>query len=406
MFQPEALQSLVRSQRPGFSLDQAFYVSEDILELEIDRFLGRQWIAVGHVSEIPRRGDYFVFEAMNASIIVTRGANDSVHALHNVCRHRGAKICESPRGHASLLTCRYHGWSYRMNGELAHWRQSPPGLEPAQFSLRACAVSIAHGIIFISLDPDRAPAPEALWNHTCTLWSRFDLASCKVAATATYCIRANWKLGVENNLECFHCLPCHPEYTAANAFVRADENVSAKVVNDFQRYREQWAAQREAQGVPDRAALVEVAGQITRAHVSPLAPGWLTGSADGKGIAPLLGIIKGYDESVTTGCFGFLTYLAAMCDYALLVTYVPRTARSTDVTLRWLVRADAREGVDYDPARLRWLWEQTTLQDKDIIELNARGVATRGYAPGPYSMLESMSADFVARYLKLMVVAP
>ena len=112
--------------------------------------------------------------------------------------------------------------------------------------------------------------------------------------------------------------------------------------------------------------------------------------------------MTGYDESVTTGCIGFLSYIAAMCDYALLATYVPRSAEVTHVVLRWLVRGDAREGVDYVPAKLRWLWNETTRQDKSIIELNSAGVATRGYVPGPYSTLESMTADFVARYLKLV----
>ena len=70
--------------------------------------------------------------------------------------------------------------------------------------------------------------------------------------------------------------------------------------------------------------------------------------------------------------------------------------------MKWLVRSDAREGVDYDPDKLRWLWDETTKQDKSIIELNSSGVASRGYAPGPYSTLESMTADFIERYLKLM----
>jgi Rieske 2Fe-2S family protein len=81
---------------------------------------------------------------------------------------------------------------------------------------------------------------------------------------------------------------------------------------------------------------------------------------------------------------------------------VPQAADATLVVMKWLIREDARAGVDYDEARLRWLWENTTEQDKDLIELNAAGVATRGYVPGPYSTLESMAEDFVCRYLKLM----
>jgi Rieske 2Fe-2S family protein len=119
-------------------------------------------------------------------------------------------------------------------------------------------------------------------------------------------------------------------------------------------------------------------------------------------VAPLLGRISAYDESVTTGCVGFLSYFGAMCDYAVAVTYVPQDVGVTQVVMRWLVRSDAVEGRDYDVANLCWLWDETTKQDKSIIELNAAGVASRGYIPGPYSRLEGMTADFIDRYLNLM----
>jgi Rieske 2Fe-2S family protein len=91
-----------------------------------------------------------------------------------------------------------------------------------------------------------------------------------------------------------------------------------------------------------------------------------------------------------------------MCDHAVVVTYLPQSADVTVVALRWLVRADAIEGRDYDLVKLCWLWDETTRQDKSLIELNAAGVASRGYTPGPYSRLESMTADFIDRYLQLM----
>ena len=116
------LQNLIREHRHGGSLAQAFYLDEEIFEVEVERFLGAHWMVVGHVSQIPAHGDYFVVEALGASIIVVRGANGEIHALHNVCRHRGSKICEDAAGRTALLRCRYHGWSYRLNGELAAWR--------------------------------------------------------------------------------------------------------------------------------------------------------------------------------------------------------------------------------------------------------------------------------------------
>lgn len=398
----QSLERLVQDHRPGFSLAQDFYRSTQVYEAELGRFLSRHWIAVGHVSEIPKRGDFLVFDGLDASVIVVRGADGKIEALHNVCRHRGARLCEETQGHLSLITCRYHGWSYRLNGKLAAWRHMPDGLDKGDYALRRCAVSVYQGIILISMDPAGAPDPAAMLRHVEPYWSRFELANCKVAGKRTWRLSANWKLVVENSLECYHCLASHPEYSAANAFVKSDERVSENDVSKFESYQAAWTSSLEGRIALGKSAVIETGGQPCRAGTFPLAPGRMTGSQDGKPLAPLLGKVAAFDESVTTGCIGYLSYVVAMCDHALLVTFVPQAADATLVVLKWLVRAGAREGLDYDEGKLRWLWETTTDQDKGLIELNAAGVATRGYVPGPYSTLESMTDDFVRRYLKLM----
>ncbi len=398
----QSLERLVQGHRPGFNLAQDFYRSSEVYQAELGRFLSRHWIAVGHVSEIATRGDFLVFDGLDASVIVVRAADGSIQALHNVCRHRGARLCEESEGHLSLITCRYHGWSYRLNGELAAWRHMPDGLDKGDYALRRCAVSVYEGIILISLDPASAPDPAAMLRHVEPFWSRFELANCKVVSKRTWRLAANWKLAVENGLECYHCLACHPEYTAANAFVKSDEKVSETDVSKFSAYQAAWTAGLEGRIPLGKSEVIETGGQSVRAGTFPLAPGRLTGSQDGKPLAPLLGKVSAFDESVTTGCIGFTSFVVAMCDHALLITFVPQAADATLVVMKWLVREDARAGVDFDEAKLRWLWETTTEQDKDLIELNAAGVATRAYVPGPYSTLERMAEDFVRRYLKLM----
>ena len=396
------LQRLIGEHRRGWSLSQPFYAQPELFDIEVERFLGPHWMLAGHVSQIPERGDYFVFEALGASIIVVRDAEGEINALHNVCRHRGARICEAPVGKSALLRCRYHGWSYRLDGALAAWRHMPEGLNKGDFALRRCGATVFEGLILISLDPLKAPNPDALLKHVRPYWARYELANCKIAASRVYAIQANWKLAIENNLECYHCLPSHPEYSAANAFVRADEKL-AGAPEAYAAYQKSWQAKMQAANtITGRSELIETQGQLCRAGTWPLAPGQLTASRDGNAVAPLLGRMGAHDESVTTGCIGFLSYIAAMCDYAIAVTYIPNSVFTTTVVMRWLVRADAVEGRDYDVARLCWLWDETTQQDKSIIELNSAGVTSRGYVPGPYSQLESMTADFVDRYLGLM----
>jgi Rieske 2Fe-2S family protein len=401
------LRRLVVGHRQGESLAGPFYVDAGIFAHEAAHFLGAQWLLAGHTSQIPQPGDYFTVDALGAALVVVRAGDGSINALHNVCRHRGARICEAHGGHTALLRCRYHGWSYKLSGELAAWRHMPEGLDRRSYGLRRCGVTVFEGLIFVSLDPERAPDPGTLLNPVRAYWQRYELEHCKVAAERTYTIGANWKLCIENNLECYHCLANHPEYTSVNAFVGADERVSDSTVQSFASYLRDWECQMRGRGVPTgRSELTTVGGQLCRAGTSPLAPGKVTASRDGRGLAPLLGRVGAYDESVTTGCFGFLSYLMAACDYALTVTYLPVEARTTHIVMRWLVREDAVAGRDYDMDELCFVWDETTKQDKHLIELNAAGVTTAGYVPGPYSLLESLVADFIDRYVALMRGSP
>ena len=108
------IDELCAAQRPGYSLDQAFYCNPDIFERDVERVLGNHWIMAGHASQIPAAGDFFLFDVGGESIILVRGAGGAIHAHYNVCRHRGSRVLLECSGHAASLTCRYHGWSYAL----------------------------------------------------------------------------------------------------------------------------------------------------------------------------------------------------------------------------------------------------------------------------------------------------
>jgi Rieske 2Fe-2S family protein len=115
-----------------------------------------------------------------------------------------------------------------------------------------------------------------------------------------------------------------------------------------------------------------------------------------------MGGFTGYDGGETALAIGPFTYMLAANDYAVFFQFVPRDAVRSDMIVTWLVDGSAREGKDYDLARLTWLWTVTTEQDKSIIEANAAGVSSRRYAPGPPSLLEGDVAGFRAWYLALV----
>jgi phenylpropionate dioxygenase-like ring-hydroxylating dioxygenase large terminal subunit len=132
----------------------------------------------------------------------------------------------------------------------------------------------------------------------------------------------------------------------------------------------------------------------------PLYDGVATGSADGRAVAPLMGRFADYDGGATSVHLGPASFLLAYPDHGVIYRFIARTPTTSEMEVVWLVRGDAREGVDYDPARLTWLWTVTSEADKRIIEENQLGVRSRYYEPGPYAPMEYNTRRYIAWYLR------
>ena len=114
----QALMEAIGKHKSGHALDTVFYTDADIYEREVERIFTRAWLYAGHQSEIPRRGDYILFNVAGESVIVIRGEKGEINALLNVCRHRGSRLTTENKGCSRRLTCPYHGWTYDLNGKL------------------------------------------------------------------------------------------------------------------------------------------------------------------------------------------------------------------------------------------------------------------------------------------------
>jgi Rieske 2Fe-2S family protein len=113
-----------------------------------------------------------------------------------------------------------------------------------------------------------------------------------------------------------------------------------------------------------------------------------------------MGRFTAYDGGATSVHFGPASFFLAYADHGVVYRFVPKTVDRSELEVTWLVRGDAREGVDYDLAALTWLWDVTSVADKRIIEDNQRGVASRFYAPGPYAPMEQNTRRYIAWYLR------
>jgi nitrite reductase/ring-hydroxylating ferredoxin subunit len=104
----DEIANLVESGR----IHRRVYTDPDLFELEMERIFGCAWLFVGHTSQVPNSGDYITTELGRQPVVMTRHHDGSVHVLLNRCTHRGAKVVNERRGHATRLTCCYHGWTY------------------------------------------------------------------------------------------------------------------------------------------------------------------------------------------------------------------------------------------------------------------------------------------------------
>ena len=395
-----SVEALIARQKPGFTLEQPFYRDAGIFRRDMAKIVSRLWLYVAHVSEIPERGDYLLYDIGEESIVVVRGRDGEVRAFFNVCRHRGSRICLEAKGNVRALACPYHAWVYDLEGRLIGARGMADDFDRSAYSLHACRVRVTHGLVFVRLARPGDPGVADFAGVAADLdvfAGRHRLAETRIVHREVYPTHANWKLVVDNFLECYHCAPAHPEYTAVNAFVKAqdrrpdgyDETIAA------------WEEKTRALGHPVGTDYREDpdSPQPHGYWRQPIREGFVTLSRDGRPVAPLLGDLEHWDGGETGLTFGPLSYAYLCADHFCTFRFTPRSPEFTEAVVAWHVRADAEEGRDYDLDRLTWMWDVTTIQDTRIMTDNQKGVNSDRYAPGPYAPQEASSAAFARWYL-------
>jgi Rieske 2Fe-2S family protein len=397
------LASACASLKSGHALPRAFYTDPLIFERDLQRMLLRHWFCAGHASSIPHAGDFFLVDLGPESVILCRDREGAVHALLNVCRHRGSRVCVARSGTVAGggFTCPYHAWSYGLDGHLRAAREMPDSFNREEAGLKRLAIRVLEGLIFVSFANDPPALDDAAAALAATAGAH-GWAQAKVAHRASFEIHANWKLAVENYMECYHCQPSHPEFARRHVYARPGSQSAA--LEDTAR------ARSEALGIHisdvDGYGLRARPGQESTAVMrSALFAGHATASADGLPLAPLMGSFPAFDGCSTYIDIGPLSDFLAYPDHGLIYRFIPRSVLRTEMEVLWLVDGSAVEGRDYSVERLTWLWQITSVEDKQIIERNQEGVNSHFYEPGPYSLQEEYANRFVEWYLADIGVA-
>jgi Rieske 2Fe-2S family protein len=317
-----------------------------------------------------------------------------------VCRHRGSLILTAPSGRVPRLTCPYHAWTYGLDGALLAARLMPADFCKQDNGLHRCHVRVFYGLIFINMSDGAPPDFDAAFGDLAPYLDFHGFADARIAYSKSYPTSANWKLIVENFVECYHCGPAHPEFCSMHpaealiAFGAGPSSGPAEAVEKYLPALQAWERRAAALGRP----IGTVDDGPTSSHLRLLLQrtireGYETETEDGRPASTLMGKRLAFDQGRMYLSFSPFTQLVATNDFAVLFLFTPRGPLATDVDLYWLVDGKATQA-DVDVERMIWGWDRTTLQDKEITENNQIGIMSKRYQPGRYSEHEKRVVTF------------
>jgi choline monooxygenase len=193
------------------SLAPRVYTDPGIFAEEQEWIFAATWQYACHAEKLKKTGDHAVVEVAGESLVLVRKNAATINAFYNVCAHRAARVV-STDGCSRLLTCPYHAWGYDADGYLvaAPNAQNVAGFDKANYRLRPCRVEVHHGLVFVNLDDTAAPmkalVPEFLQD---LVTYAPDMPKLTFVHRTEAFLDCNWKVGVENFAECYHCELLH-----------------------------------------------------------------------------------------------------------------------------------------------------------------------------------------------------
>jgi choline monooxygenase len=199
----------------GATLPASWYSDPAVLRLEQEAIFARSWQYAGRADLVAEPGSYLTGMAGHIPVVVVRDREGTLRAFVNVCRHRGHIVAEGA-GRRSSLQCPYHAWTYALDGTLRRAPRSEreADFDPTAFSLLPAAVDEWGPLVFVNPDPDAGPLEEAL-GPLPELVARtgLDLDRLRFRERSEWEIASNWKIAIENYLECYHCPVAHPGFS-------------------------------------------------------------------------------------------------------------------------------------------------------------------------------------------------
>ena len=335
---------------PGrYYYDPALYAEEQ------ERIFSTLWVCVGRAEELPQPGQYRTLTLGSEHVLLLRGRDGVLRAFLNVCRHRGARLCTEERGQArNAIQCPYHAWTYGLDGALIG---APNVLEMDAFDRAACglapvALATWAGLLWLSLADDPPPIGEQLDRAVMErfgereTFARYRMAELRVGKTITYDLQSNWKLVIENFMECYHCGPMHPELCHLLPGFRGGIAYQQGTGTTF------------ADGVD----ALTLSGKASRPPLPGLTP---DDARKYYGVVPLPNVL-----------------ISLLPDHVVVHTLHPQGPERTRIVCDWLFHPDAIAAPDFDPRDVVEVFDIVNRQDWEVCQRAQLGVRSKVYRDG------------------------
>jgi choline monooxygenase len=346
------------------------YVSTEFHELEAERLFARSWVAVCVSDEVAEPGEFVVVEVAGRSLIVCRDRAGTLHAHHNVCRHRGARLCADERGRVKrFFQCPYHAWAYGLDGAClgtplftrsagipddqrgAFDMSRVRAFDKADHALYPARAAEWGSLVFVCLDLEAAPLAESLGDLPSRL-AGYRLGEQRLLRRAEYEIAADWKLVGENFMEYYHLPWVHPGLVKVSPL----------------------DAHHRWQG----------AGRYVGFCTSPIAA-----NTDDGGWQGLPAPVSLDEDDATSARFAWLfpnVALNALPNHTFLILARPAGPGRTRETVYLLAHPEsidaAGEAVEAEVDALLSFWDEVNREDIAIVERVQQGIADPAYTGG------------------------
>ncbi|WOF23452.1 aromatic ring-hydroxylating dioxygenase subunit alpha [Microbacterium betulae] len=337
------------------TLAGGYYTDPAVFAQEQERIFEQSWFCVVHGSDIPDPGDYRLVQVGREQLIVSRNRRREVRAFFNVCRHRGMRVCTEEAGTRRTFQCGYHAWTYDLDGRLiaAPNLTRMPDIDRDDYGLRRIHVREWLGYVWVCTAEEAPSFEETVLSEVVNRLGevesldRYQVENLAIGRRIAYDVHANWKLVIENFMECYHCATIHPELT--------------QVIPEF---AEGWAAQTNVGLGAEFGEGIE---------------GFTVDGSAGAAELPL--IAPGQERRYFAITIRPNVFVNMVPDHVIVHRMFPVSESSTYVECDWLFLPEVVDSAR-DVSKSVELFDRVNLQDFDACEKTQPAMSSRLYRTG------------------------